>query len=357
MHLHRGRITTGKVFLIGSGFEITTDIRVRCSKCGKIHVFEKESAFQDTWDEEADMGIRTEYSYRFESECIRCGTTLKCTVFVSEYPPGSMEGSPFLECNGCEAIGPDPVKVEYFDNATRINSHNTDSDACPGALPLSMTNERGEKMDILESIFSKEILEKYEIYNYYHAAEILSMAYPEEFKDLLDVLNGVHISIDDLLTAGGNESPIPPKYKEILFPRGWAETRVHGDLNLQLDIRSGETSSQEIKLSDYINGYNIDFFKNKIAIDTEWNSKDQTFDRDLMAFRTYYEFGIISAGVIITRGTDLKSFPKHYGLSKYGASTTWMGKLKYRLDSRRSGGCPMLAIGITSKCIEGFEPD
>lgn len=212
-------------------------------------------------------------------------------------------------------------------------------------------------MSNIENIFPKDLLDKYEIYNYYHAAEILSTAYPNEFQDLLYALYNVDIHIDDILKAGGNESPIPPKYKEILFPRGWAETRVHGDLDLSLDIRSGNAQPQKIVLEDYVNGYNIDFFKNKIALDTEWNSKDQTFDRDLMAFRTYYEFDLISVGVIITRGTELKSFPKHYGLKKYGASTTWMGKLKYRLDSRRSGGCPILAIGITPRCIDGFQPD
>ena len=38
--------------------------------------------------------------------------------------------------------------------------------------------------------------------------------------------------------------------------------------------------------------------------------------------------------------------------SKYGASTTWMGKLKYRLDSRRQGGCPILAIGIGKENVK-----
>ena len=71
----------------------------------------------------------------------------------------------------------------------------------------------------------------------------------------------------------------------------------------------------------------------------------------------FNNFDIIALGIIITRGTELKTFPKHYGLNKYGASTTWMGKLKYRLDSRRSGGCPMLAIGITPECIRGYQPD
>lgn len=209
----------------------------------------------------------------------------------------------------------------------------------------------------MSEMFPQDIINKYEIYNYYHAGEILKTAYPDEYNDLIDVLRNVNITIGDIIKSGGNESAIPQKYKEILFKKNWAETRIHGDLNLYLDIRSGDNKPQELLLPDYINGYNIDFFKNRIAIDTEWNSKDQTFDRDLMAFRTYYEFDIISVGIIITRGTELKIMPKHYGLtSKYGASTTWMGKLTYRLDSRRSGGCPILAIGITPKCIEGFEP-
>lgn len=40
---------------------------------------------------------------------------------------------------------------------------------------------------------------------------------------------------------------------------------------------------------------------------------------------------------------------------KYGASTTWMGKLKYRLDAGRGGGCPVLALGIKPSVIEDFE--
>ena len=40
---------------------------------------------------------------------------------------------------------------------------------------------------------------------------------------------------------------------------------------------------------------------------------------------------------------------------KYGASTTWMGKLLPRLDSRRNGGCPILAIGIKKEVISDWK--
>ena len=36
---------------------------------------------------------------------------------------------------------------------------------------------------------------------------------------------------------------------------------------------------------------------------------------------------------------------------KYGASTTWMGKLLYRLNAGRNGACPVLVIGITPACV------
>lgn len=31
-----------------------------------------------------------------------------------------------------------------------------------------------------------------------------------------------------------------------------------------------------------------------------------------------------------------------------------MGKLLYRLDSRRNGGCPILAVGIGKECVKEY---
>ena len=93
-----------------------------------------------------------------------------------------------------------------------------------------------------------------------------------------------------------------------------------------------------------------------MAFDLEWNSKDQTFDRDLLAMRTYFDCGLIDCGVIVTRAEYLNDIFKEIGImAKYGASTTWMGKLTYRLDSRRNGGCPILAVGIRKECVDGYE--
>ena len=96
--------------------------------------------------------------------------------------------------------------------------------------------------------------------------------------------------------------------------------------------------------------------KNRVAVDMEWNSKDQTFDRDLYAFRTFYECGIISCGVIITRSEQLNPVFAKLGVKqKYGASTTWMGKLIPRISAGRHGGCPIMVVGITPKAITDLE--
>lgn len=106
-------------------------------------------------------------------------------------------------------------------------------------------------------------------------------------------------------------------------------------------------------IKGYIDGHNIDFVKGKVAFDLEWNSKDQTFDRDLLAMRTYFECGIIDVGIIVTRSTELVDIFKKLDINKkYGPSTTHMDKLIYRLDSRRNGGCPILAIGIRKAVVE-----
>ena len=187
-------------------------------------------------------------------------------------------------------------------------------------------------------------------------------------REVQDSLEKLTISIEDLQTAGGNETAIPKKFDDILYPLGWREIRITGDLLVKLYPRRanqrGRFSDEpfdEKTITGYIDGHNIDFIKGKVAFDLEWNSKDQTFDRDLLAMRTYFDCGLIEVGIIVTRSKELNDVFREVAdkrgkslISKYGASTTWMGKLEYRLKSRRNGGCPILAIGIKKPCVEGY---
>ncbi len=105
-----------------------------------------------------------------------------------------------------------------------------------------------------------------------------------------------------------------------------------------------------------MDGHKIDYVKNRVAFDLEWNSKDQTFDRDLYAFGAFYQANIIDAAVLVTRSEQLNAVFKDLDImSKYGASTTWMGKLAYRMHANRSSGCPVLALGIKPELIEDWK--
>ncbi len=219
-------------------------------------------------------------------------------------------------------------------------------------------------MNANKKYIDSDIQFKYEFFDYGHALEILHESFPEEWREIQAALRRLRLNIDDISKAGGNESPIPKKFDDVLYPFGWREIRISGDLIVkkyprQTAQRRGRFADEPFEIETikgYIDGHNIDFLKNKVAFDLEWNSKDQTFDRDLLAMRTYFDCGLIDVGVIVTRAEELNEIFKDIGIiAKYGASTTWMGKLLSRLDSRRNGGCPILAIGIRKECVEGYE--
>ena len=220
-----------------------------------------------------------------------------------------------------------------------------------------------------EQYIDADLLSRFEFHNYGHALEILHDAFPKEWTELQDCLRRLKLSVADIRKAGGNESPIPKKFDDVLYPYGWREIRISGDLIVkkyprQTAQRRGRFADEPYEVETiwgYIDGHNIDFLKNRVAFDLEWNSKDQTFDRDLLAMRTYFDCGLIDVGVIVTRSEELndvfKALTDESGkplMKKYGASTTWIGKLTYRLDSRRGGGCPVLAVGIRKGCIQDY---
>lgn len=214
-------------------------------------------------------------------------------------------------------------------------------------------------MEVWKRLLPESIVKKYELHNFNSAVEILSQTYPEEFSQVINALEQFSISTEDILVKGGNESPIPKKFNPLLRPLDWKELEISGDLVVRLlEGKNRNNIAREFTLQEFISGHKIDYVKGEVAVDLEWNSKDQTFDRDLYAFRTFYECGVITCGVLITRSESLNRVFAALGddiKKKYGASTTWMGKLLPRIHARRHGGCPILAVGITPESIVDWE--
>lgn len=244
---------------------------------------------------------------------------------------------------------------------------------CPGP--------NADHPDDIEKYISAEVRELYDVYSYRHAAAILATSFPDELKEIEKALLNFRITVRDISTPGGNESVMPKKFSRSLRPAGWVESRIQGDLLVRIqeydEVFSADGKAKKLKraentarvIENFIDGHKIDYVKGRVAFDLEWNSKDQTFDRDLYALRAFHECGLISAGVMVTRSESLNPVfdvvpqldkaGKQVGSNvrkKYGASTTWMGKLLYRLNAGRHGGCPVLVFGITPRLITDWNP-
>lgn len=185
-----------------------------------------------------------------------------------------------------------------------------------------------------------DISELYEVHDYKHAAAILKNEFPVEFSEICDALRAFRLTETNVRDPGGSESAIPKTFSQILQPMGWQQKKIRARLIVD---------EHELPLESHY----VDYLKGRVALELEWNSKDQTYDRDLYAFRAFFEYHQISVGVITTRSNDLDPWFKQLGLyHKYGASTTQMGKLLPRLDAGRNGGCPVLVFGITRKLVQ-----
>lgn len=223
---------------------------------------------------------------------------------------------------------------------------------------------------------SSEVRELYDVFSYRHAAGILATSFPQQLREIESALLAFRITTRDIGMPGGNESDIPKKFSRILRPSGWIEARIRGNLHVRMEeydeIFDSSGKPKKIKrrestpriIENFVDGHKVDYVKGRVAFDLEWNSKDQTFDRDLYALRAFHDCGLISAGVMVTRSASLNPiFDKVPQLNKvgnpigkmvrakYGASTTWMGKLLYRLNAGRHGGCPVLVFGIKPELI------
>jgi CRISPR-associated protein Csd2 len=87
----------------------------------------------------------------------------------------------------------------------------------------------------------------YEIYDFNHAAAILSVEFPAEFNEILGVLRKFRIKTSDITAAGGNESNIPKLISSILRPMGWQEDKLRAEM-----VVDGQTIHADTIKVDYL---------------------------------------------------------------------------------------------------------
>ncbi len=188
------------------------------------------------------------------------------------------------------------------------------------------------------------IRDSWEVHERRHACAVLSVDYPAEWVDLIAVLSTFRLPKSSVLAKGGGKSPIAQNINGMFSARGWVEKKF--EVVIDVDGTPYHTPTHK-----------VDYFKNRIAIETEWNNKDPFYDRDLNNFRLLFDLHAVSVGVIITRASELQGIFDAVGKGKsYGQATTHLGRLIPKIESGSAGGCPLLAFGITKKLYVDDDP-
>jgi hypothetical protein len=186
----------------------------------------------------------------------------------------------------------------------------------------------------------KFILDHYEIHEWRHASAILSSDFPNEWSDIIALLTQFRFCKTWITVGGGRKSKVAQAIDDFLLARGWEEKQFATSVRIDEMTLDSPT-------------HKVDGYRNKVALEIEWNNKDPFYDRDLNNFRLLFDLRAISVGVIITRCDSLQTIFDSLGRGvSYGASTTHMSKLLPRIEGGGGAGCPILVFGITEKLYD-----
>jgi hypothetical protein len=201
------------------------------------------------------------------------------------------------------------------------------------------------------------------------AAAIMQAVCPSEWADIVHVLSTYRLDPNVWLKPGGNRGDIARQIDEQFADKGWRETRLDLETKGILFLKSGEKVEELAPV--YQEGYLVDNFKNRIVLDVEWNAKDGNLDRDLASYRSWYEAGVISAGIIITKdrlsllklarkvwSEYLATLPadqqgQRIPIDLTTSTVTAFDKAEMRVRRGVMGSCPVLIVGTNEATWNG----
>lgn len=221
-----------------------------------------------------------------------------------------------------------------------------------------------------------------------HARAVLTADFPAQLAELCHVLGTLRINAEELVRGGGGEAQLTQRLRRSLASRHWVKRNIV--IRKIVDDEEREGTSHEI---DHVRRAQ----SGSIALELEWNNKDPFFDRDLENFQRLHAEGVISVGVIVTRGASLQnnirsiirewaiacgiegfSDLEAYGVQptarqrgiversnkdfvtawshqftsdKFGTATTHWDKLQQRIDRGVGNPCPLLLLGVPDEVV------
>lgn len=207
------------------------------------------------------------------------------------------------------------------------------------------------------------------------AAAVIKAVCPQEWSDIVAVLSTYRLDPKSWLKAGGNRGDIAAQIDQQFYALGWRETRLDLETRGILYAKDGRMIGELPIIRQ--EGYLVDNFKNRVVLDVEWNAKDGNLDRDLASYRSWFDAGVISAGVIITKDRlSLLNLARELW-SNYQATlpeaeqnarlpidlttstVTAFDKAQMRMRRGVMGSCPVLIVAATERTWNGdqYIPD
>lgn len=154
-----------------------------------------------------------------------------------------------------------------------------------------------------EDILPAFVLENYEVHEWRHACAILQSDFPDEWADIVQVLTAFRLKKGYINVGGKNKSPVSVALDLAFNDLGWREKRWDTTVTLapkarvkgaKKGVETPEPASERESPT-----HNVDCFKNKVALEIEWNNKDPFYDRDLNNFRLLFELHAVSVGIFL----------------------------------------------------------
>lgn len=226
-----------------------------------------------------------------------------------------------------------------------------------------------------------------------HCEAIILHDFPDLVGELEEALISTSIPMTEIIGGGGGEAKVTQRLRRSLAAKQW--TKHNFELRKTVDGVAKESISHEI---DHVRKTGRGTF----ALEIEWNNKDPFFDRDLENFKRLHAEGAISAGAIVTRGSEMQSgmrqrvqqfaesrqirsyddlvkfdiglptkaqraqidadvsrgasfavaWARKFTGDKFGAATTHWSKLQARVDRGVGNPCPLLLVGLPSSTID-----
>jgi hypothetical protein len=115
------------------------------------------------------------------------------------------------------------------------------------------------------ALLPESIRQEFEVHEWKHACAILAIDFPEEWNDIVALLEQFQLRKSWIVVGGGRKSGVSAAIDDFLYQHGWIEKEFSTSMTVDDRVMDSPT-------------HKVDCYKNRVALEIEWNNKDPFFD-------------------------------------------------------------------------------